>query len=152
MSTHRHLFTQFLDCLTDLENAIDRCVDLFAEDGVFEFPYMPTIGMPARCAGKDQVRAVLGLIAAHFPRFTVSRVDMHELADGSGLFVEYHVETTVSGTGQLYAQDYASLLVVEHGRIKLLREYLNIIATARALLPNGLADVPAPQGETFAEH
>ena len=137
--------------LASLENdQHDRCVDLFAEDGVFEFPAMPTIGMPARCAGKDQVRAVLGLIAAHFPRFTVSRVDMHELADGSGLFVEYHVETTVSGTGQPYAQDYASLLLVEGGKIKLLREYLNIIATARALLPNGLGDVPALQGGTLA--
>jgi ketosteroid isomerase-like protein len=44
----------------------------------------------------------------------------------------------------VYAQDYASHLVVGNGKIKLLREYLNIISSARALLPNGLADVPAP--------
>jgi ketosteroid isomerase-like protein len=43
----------------------------------------------------------------------------------------------------VYAQDYVSHLVVENGKIKLLREYLNIISSARALLPNGLADVPA---------
>jgi hypothetical protein len=36
-----------------------------------------------------------------------------------------------------------SHLVVKNGKIKLLREYLNIISSVRALLPNGLADVPA---------
>lgn len=143
MSTARELFAEFLDCLTSLDTSIDRCVALFAEDGVFDFPYMPTLGMPARFAGRDEVRTVLGLIVSHFPRFTVSNVDIHDLADGSGLFVEYHVEATVAGSRQAYAQDYASRLVVEGGKIKLLREYLNIIATARALLPNGLEDVPA---------
>jgi hypothetical protein len=34
----------------------------------------------------------------------------------------------------------------ENGKIKLLREYLNVIFTARVLLPNGLADVPEPKG------
>lgn len=143
MSTARELIAEFLDCLTSLDTSIDRCVALFAEDGVFEFPYMPTIGMPARYEGRDQVRAVLGLIASRFPRFTVSNVDIHDLADGSGLFIEYHVEATVAGTGQTYAQDYASRLTAENGKIKLLCEYLNIIATARALLPNGLEDLPA---------
>jgi ketosteroid isomerase-like protein len=147
MSTARQLLTEFLACLEDLEASIDRCVDLFADDGVFEFPYMPTLGMPRRFEGKEQVRSVLELIASDFPRFKVSKVDIHELADGSGLFVEYHVETT-TGAGQLYTQDYASRLVVDGDKIKLLREYLNVISTARALLPNGLADVPpSAEGE-----
>lgn len=72
----------------------------------------------------------------------MSNVDVHELADGSSLFVEYHVETT-TGAGQLYPQAYARRLVVGGDKIKLLREYLNVISTARALLPNALADVPA---------
>jgi hypothetical protein len=35
-------------------------------------------------------------------------------------------------------------IVVEDGQIKLLREALNTVATAQALLPHGAADVPAP--------
>jgi ketosteroid isomerase-like protein len=51
----------------------------------------------------------------------------------------------VKHTKRAYAQDYVSQLVKEKGKIKLLREYLNVISTARILLPNGLADVPEPK-------
>jgi hypothetical protein len=51
----------------------------------------------------------------------------------------------------VYAQDYVSHLVVENSKIKLLREYLNVISSARALLPKGLADVPAPANWVLAQ-
>jgi hypothetical protein len=35
-------------------------------------------------------------------------------------------------------------IVVENGKIKLLREALNTVATAQRLLPGGAADLPAP--------
>jgi hypothetical protein len=35
-------------------------------------------------------------------------------------------------------------MVVEDGRILLLREAINTLAAAQALLPGGAADVPAP--------
>jgi ketosteroid isomerase-like protein len=143
MSTAHELLTEFFDCLRSLSTSVDRCANLFAEDGVFEFPYMPTIGIPARFQGHEAIRGVLELIRSHFPSFTLSNIGIHELKDGSGLFVEYHSESFIDGTDKVYAQDYVSHLVVENGKIKLLREYLNIISSARALLPKGLADVPA---------
>lgn len=143
MSTTRELLTAFFDCLKNLDTSVGRCVGLFAEDGVFEFPYMPTIGIPGRFEGHEAIRGVLELIRSHFPSFTLSNIRIHELQDGSGLFVEYHSDGFLKGTDRVYAQDYVSRLVVENGRIKLLREYLNIISSARMLLPNGLADVPA---------
>ena len=143
MSTARELLAEFFECLRNLNTSVDRCVALFAEDGVFEFPYMPTIGINARFQGHEAIRGVLELIRSHFPSFTLSSIEIHDLKNGSGLFVEYHSEGFVDGTDKVYAQDYVSHLVVENGRIKLLREYLNIISSARALLPNGLADVPA---------
>jgi len=36
------------------------------------------------------------------------------------------------------------MIEVENGQIKLLREALNTLAAAQALLPHGAADVPAP--------
>ena len=143
MSTARELLTEVFDCLRTLNTSVDRCVALFADDGVFEFPYMPTIGIPARFQGHEAIRGVLELIRSHFPSFTLSNIEIHDLKDGSGLFVEYHSESFIDGADKVYAQDYVSHLVVENGKIKLLREYLNIISSAGALLPNGLADVPA---------
>jgi ketosteroid isomerase-like protein len=144
MSTGRELLAEFFDCLQKLNTSVDRCVALFAEDGVFEFPYMPTIGVEARFQGHEAIRGVLELIRSHFPSFTLSNIEIHDLKDGSGLLVEYHSESFVDGSDKVYAQDYVSHLVVENGKIRLLREYLNIISSARALLPKGLADVPAP--------
>jgi ketosteroid isomerase-like protein len=145
MSTARELITEFFDCLRNLDGSIDRCVDLFADDGVFEFPYFPTLGMPWRFEGKAAVREVLELIRSHFSSFALSNIEVHEVKGGDGLFVRYHSDTVLNGTDRAYAQDYVSQLVAENGKIKLLREYLNVISTARILLPNGLADVPPPQ-------
>lgn len=144
MLSSRNLIAEFFACLRDLDSSIDRCVDLFADDGVFEFPYFPTLGMQSRFEGKAAVRAVLELIRSHFSSFTLSNIEIHEVNGGDGLFVQYHTDTVLNGTERVYAQDYVSQLVAENGKIKLLREYLNIISTARILLPSGLADVPEP--------
>jgi len=144
MLTSRELITEFFDCLRHLDSSVDRCVDLFADDGVFEFPYFPTLGMQSRFEGRDAVRAVLELIRSHFLSFTFSNIEIHDVNDG-GLFVQYHSDTILIGTDRGYAQDYVSQLVAENGRIKLLREYLNVISAARILLPHGLADVPDVQ-------
>jgi ketosteroid isomerase-like protein len=142
MTTTHALLGDFFECLADLDHSIDRCVDLFAEDGVFEFPYLPAIGLPGKFEGKDAIRTVLKLVQSQVSSFSVSHIVIHDLKDPSALFVEYHTEGQTKGTGRLYAQDYVSHLVVSDGKIRLMREYLNVIASARAMLPNGLVDVP----------
>ncbi|POS10054.1 hypothetical protein C3Y08_00920 [Burkholderia gladioli] len=145
MATSRDLLNTFFDCLRDLDNSIDRCVDLFADDGVFEFPYFSVLGMPTRFQGKTEVREVLGIINSHFSAFTLSGIEIHELKEGDGLFVRYHSDGFINRSGRIYAQDYVSQLIAENGKIKVLREYLNVVNTARALLPNGLDDVPSAE-------
>jgi hypothetical protein len=70
-------------------------------------------------------------VRSHFSGFTLSNIQIHELKDESELVVEYHSEGRVDGTDKVYVQDYISRLVVENGKIKLLREYLNIISSAQ---------------------
>lgn len=142
MSTSRKLITEFFDCLRYLDSSIDRCVDLFADDGVFEFPYFPVLGMPSRFQGEVALREVFELIRSHFSSFTLSNIEIHEVKDADAVFVRYHSDGFIDGTERVYAQDYVSQLVAENGKIKVLREYLNVINTARMLFPNGLADVP----------
>jgi ketosteroid isomerase-like protein len=142
MASAQELITEFFDCLRTLTTSVDRCVDLFADDGVFEFPYFATLGMNTRFEGKVAIRELLQLIRSRFSSFALSDISIHELSGGRGLFAEYHSDALVDGKKPVYAQDYVSLLIEEGGKIKLLREYLNLISTARALLPNGLSDVP----------
>jgi hypothetical protein len=47
---------------------------------------------------------------------------------------------------------FAARLVAESGKIKLLRESLNVVAAAQALLPGGTADLPPPTEEIFSIH
>jgi len=143
MSSANDLINEFFDCLKNLSTSVDRCVELFADDGVFEFPYFATLGMPVRFEGKAAVREVLNLIRSRFSSFTVSNVSIYELKGGKGLFTEYHTDGFIDDTERVYAQDYVTHLLEEGGKIKLLREYLNVISTARMLFPNGLSDVPA---------
>lgn len=91
------MVSELLDCLRSLDSSIDRYVDLFAEDGACEFPDLPTLGMADRFEGWKKIRPVLGVVYAHFRRFTVSNVGIHHLPDASGLFIEYHVEAVVAG-------------------------------------------------------
>lgn len=68
------------------------------------------------------------------------------MKDGDALFVRYHSDGFIDRSERVYAQDYVSQLIAVDGKIKVLREYLNVINTARMLFPNGLADVPAAAG------
>jgi ketosteroid isomerase-like protein len=145
MPASRDLLDEFFDCLRHLASSVDRCVDLFADDGVFEFPYFPVLGMPSRFHGKAALREVIELIRSHFSSFSLSDIEIHEVKDADAVFVRYHSDGFIDGGERLYAQDYVSQLVAENGKIKILREYLNVINTARMLFPNGLADVPPAQ-------
>jgi uncharacterized protein len=42
---------------------------------------------------------------------------------------------------------FAARLVADDGKIKLLRESLNVVAAAQALLPDGVAGLPKPSDE-----
>src|ERR1700753_202806 len=114
MLTNLEVLNEFFDCLRKLDTSVDRCVEFFAEDGVFELPYFPTIGINPRFEGKAALRGAFELIRSHFSSFTLSNIRLHELKDDSGLFAEYHSDGFIDGTERVYAQDYASYLVIEN--------------------------------------
>ena len=66
-------------------------------------------------------------------------------------FAEYITHTTAAETGRKVHELFMGRIVVEEsGQIKLLRESLNTLAAAQALLPGGAADVPAPGNEVHS--
>jgi predicted SnoaL-like aldol condensation-catalyzing enzyme len=61
------------------------------------------------------------------------------------VMAEYKVDALTAGTRRPFRQHFFGYAIAANGQITLLREALNIVETARAFFPNGLADLlPAP--------
>lgn len=59
-------------------------------------------------------------------------------------FAEYEFTAQSSKTGRTIHELFFGRLVAENGKIKLLREAVNLVEVALGVLPNGLADYKAP--------
>ncbi|HEY9024527.1 MAG TPA: nuclear transport factor 2 family protein [Burkholderiaceae bacterium] len=99
---------------------------LFAEDGVLELPTVQ-----ARARGPAAVEALISGLLAKVPDFRFKNLKVW-IDTPDKVFAEYSVEALVVGTGKVYRQTYAGVLIAEGGRIKLLREALDTAAAARA--------------------
>jgi uncharacterized protein len=66
------------------------------------------------------------------------------------VFAEYMAHTTARATGRTLHHMFAARLVAENGLIKLVRESLNVVAAAQALLPGGVKDLPDPEKVIFS--
>ncbi len=62
------------------------------------------------------------------------------------VFAEYEFTAQSSKTGRTIHELFFGRLVAENGKIKLLRESVNLVGVALGVFPNGLADYKAPSG------
>jgi hypothetical protein len=137
MSAMTNAKTLLIDLLAVIPDG-DKSAAFFAEDGVLELPFLPTRHQ-GHAAIKEFYNYVGGVL---YPGFRVKPEDTKVLIDTPDqVFAEYMVHARAGFTG---------LLVVEKGKIKLLRESLNTVANAQALNPNGVADLPPPEDEIFS--
>lgn len=137
MSTAQELLLDYLSSISEP----DKAAALFAPDGVLEIPSLSTIGIHAHSQGPAQIEDFIRNLLAEVPEFKFHNVQIH-LTTADQVFAEYEVEATTT-SGRIYTQQYSGRLVAENGRIKLLRESLNLVLAARAMLPNGVSDIPA---------
>ena len=128
MKSAIQLLNAYLDSVRDTETASQ----LFAPDGALELPYLETMGYTWRAKGPTEVKAFLDNVHALFKDFKFhSRQVFIDLPDQ--VFAEYEVTTSVLKNGRPFHQLYMGRLVASNGKIKLLREALNTVATERAL-------------------
>jgi uncharacterized protein len=126
----------------------EKASSLFADDGVFELPYLVSVGMEPRAEGRDNIRRFISGVLELYPDFRFDAKDVTVLIDTpTQAFAEYVAHPTAAATGRKVHHLLMGRIVVENGQIKLLREALNTLATAQTLLPGGAADVPAPGKE-----
>ena len=147
MSDAKTLLKEYLRNFRDREKASA----LFAEDGVFEMPFFVSLGLPNRFDGPEGVKSLISTVLEFYPGFEVNLEDVVIRIDTPNqVFAEYHVHATAALTGRLTHHLFMAYLVAKNGKIALLREGLNTVAAASALLPGGTHDLPAPPNEVHA--
>lgn len=99
-----------------------HAASLFADDGVLELPWIDT-----RVQGPQAIEALITGLLRMMPTFSFKNAKFWiETVDKT--FAEYEVDAAVAGSGKIYRQTYAGLLIAENGKIKLLREALDTAA------------------------
>lgn len=129
-----------LDYLQYIDQA-DKAIELFAEDATIELPYLASLGLPWQWHGKEVLYQFLKNLPKTFPGFAFQHIRIH-IDTPDQAFGEYDVACTVAATGRPYHQTYMGRLVAENGKIKLLREALDMVQVAKSMFPDGVADLP----------
>ncbi|HEX8023143.1 nuclear transport factor 2 family protein [Mucilaginibacter sp.] len=136
MKTAKELLLSYLENI----NNPDIAIELFADDAVFELPYLASLGLPWQWKGRDVIYNFLKNLPKTFSNFHFQNIRIH-IDTPEQAFGEYDVDAIANATGRPYPQTYMGRVVAENGKIKLIREALDMAIVAKAILPDGLADL-----------
>jgi uncharacterized protein len=143
----KDLLLEYLASIRDPE----RAASLFANDAVFELPFLRSLGVEPRYVGRLQITALLTQLLKLYPNFAFAPDDIHILIETpEKTFAEYVAHARAAATGRTLHHLFTGYLVAKAGEIKLLRETFNPLAMAQAQLPNGVADVGPPGEEVYS--
>jgi hypothetical protein len=106
---------------------------LIADDLLWELPYAPGIGHPARLSGREEVVNHVTWFLGAVENFHFFDVRAYALADPEVAVAEFKAEGLIKSTGRIYVQDYVLFLRAAGGKIVFLREYFDPVRAARAL-------------------
>jgi len=147
MKDSKALMLEYLASIRDPE----RAAALFADDGVFELPFLRSLGVKPRYAGRREIAALLHQLLKLYPNFTFARDEVSILIETpEKTFAEYVAHARAAETGRTVHHLFTGYLVAKDGEIGLLRESFNPLAMAQAQLPNGVADIGPPGDEVHA--
>jgi ketosteroid isomerase-like protein len=139
-----------LEYLASIRNP-ERAAALFADDGVFELPFLRSLGVKPRYTGRREIVALLHQLLNLYPNFVFARDEVSILIETpEKTFAEYVAHARAAATGRTVHHLFTGYLVAKDGEISLLRESFNPLAMAQAQLPNGVADIGPPGDEVHA--
>ena len=128
------------------EARADDLADLYAVDGVHEFPLLFP-GMPARLVGREQIRetyrAAWSAASQVVALEAIRNVVVHQTTDAEVIIVEQEVTGTVSTTGRRIDAFNVLVMRVRDGLLIHVRDYLDALTINHALgrLPAVVADL-----------
>jgi len=106
---------------------------LIADDLLWELPYAPAIGHPARLSGREEVVRHVSWFLGAVETFRFFDLKVYPFADPEGAVAEVKAEGLIKPTGRIYRQDYVLFLRAAGGKIAFLREYFDPVRAAKAL-------------------
>jgi ketosteroid isomerase-like protein len=106
---------------------------LIADDILWELPYAPAIGHPARLSGREEVVRHVTWFLEAVENFRFFDLKVYAFADPEGAVAEVKAEGLIKPTGRIYRQDYVLFLRAAGGKIAFLREYFDPVRAAKAL-------------------
>ncbi|MEY9487080.1 ketosteroid isomerase-like protein [Streptomyces calvus] len=110
-----------------LAKDIPAWVDLWAEDGVMEFPFAPE-GWPRRLEGKEAVAAYMRDYPDHIDLHDIPDLRIHRTTDPDTLVVEMRGVGRVVATGAPYDMTYIAVVTFRDGLVTGYRDYWNPLA------------------------
>ena len=117
--------------------------EMFTDDGAFEMPYLESFGLPGRYEGHEAIEGFFRFVRDLYPDMDLEHITVM-IDTPEQAFAEYEFTAPSSKTGRTIHQLFFGRLVAEHGKIKLLRESVNLVELALGVFPNGLADYKVP--------
>jgi ketosteroid isomerase-like protein len=113
----------------------DDWIDLWADDGVLEFPFAPA-GRRSRYVGKADIlaymKAVPARMAARIRSEGLDYFDIRPMLDPAMVCLEMGVKGRILETGAPYLQKYVSIIETRSGKLSLYREYWNPLVSMDA--------------------
>jgi ketosteroid isomerase-like protein len=106
---------------------------LIADDLVWELPYAPAIGHPARLSGREEVVRHVTWFLGAVEQFRFLDLQVYPCADPDVAVAKVKAEGRIKSTGRLYRQQYVLFLRAAGGKIAFLREYFDPACAAQAL-------------------
>ncbi len=106
---------------------------LIADDLVWELPYAPTIGHPARLSGREEVMGFVTWFLGAVDAFRFFDLQVYVCADPDAAVAEVKAEGLIKPTGRHYSQEYVVFLRAAGGKIAFLREYFDPVRAAKAM-------------------
>jgi hypothetical protein len=120
-----------------------KAAEMFTDDGAFEMPYLEGVGLPGRYEGREAIEGFFRSVRELYPDMDLENVKVM-MDTPEQVFAEYEFTAQSSKTGRTIHLLFFGRLVAEGGKIKLLRESVNLVELALGVFPNGLADYKVP--------
>ncbi|MER6694599.1 nuclear transport factor 2 family protein [Streptomyces minutiscleroticus] len=113
-----------------LDKNMSAWVDLWADDGVFEFPFAPE-GWPRRLDGKEAVAAYMRNYPDHIDLHDFPDLTIHRTTDPDTVVVEMRGVGRLVRSGEPFDMTYVAVVTVRDGLIRHYRDYWNPLLVLR---------------------
>ncbi|MDT0484700.1 MULTISPECIES: nuclear transport factor 2 family protein [Streptomyces] len=107
-----------------LDKDIAAWMDLWDDNGVFEFPFAPD-AWPKRLEGKAAIADYMRGYPDHIDLHDFPYVEIHQTTVAQTIVVEMRAVGRLVETGSPYDMTYIAVVTVEDGRITRYRDYWN---------------------------